>query len=79
MSQKTIKTRIINKNDIESSWLKATNFTPEKGEIIIYNKDEKNTQVRLKIGDGTSNVNDLKFIGDVDQITLNAMLEEVLV
>ena len=38
-------------------WLKAKNFVPKKGEIIAYKGDE----IRFKIGDGITNVNDLPF------------------
>lgn len=53
---KEIKIRSQQKNDTEANWVKATNFVPLKGEIIIYN-DKKN----LKIGDGTTKVNSLDF------------------
>ena len=58
------KGRIQHKNDIEANWKLATNFTPLKGEIIIYNADEITPYKRLKIGDGKSNVNDLPFVID---------------
>lgn len=58
------KGRIQHKNDIEANWKLATNFTPLKGEIIIYNADEITPYERLKIGDGKSNVNDLPFVID---------------
>ena len=79
MSERTIKTRIINKHAIESDWLKATNFTPLNGEIIIYDGDNINTP-RIKIGNGIDNVNDLSFIipssvsdliNDADYVTAN--------
>ena len=52
-----VKTRIQNKNDIEANWLKATNFTPLKGEIIIYTDT-----LRFKIGDGTTLLSQLEFM-----------------
>lgn len=61
MAAKTIKTRIINKHAVESDWMKATNFTPMQGEIIIYDPDDTYSYSRFKIGDGVSNVNDLPF------------------
>ena len=61
MNEKTIKTRLINKHDTESNWLKAENFVPLKGEFIIYDNDENNTYTRIKIGDGISKVNELPF------------------
>lgn len=62
MSTKTINTRLINKHDINSNWLKAENFIPLEGEIIIYDKDEKTDIARMKIGDGVTNVNSLPFV-----------------
>jgi hypothetical protein len=64
MADKTLKTRIINKNEKPADWAAATGFTPLEGEIIVYNKDEDNPLPRLKIGDGENNVNDLPFIGE---------------
>lgn len=40
----------------------ATNFTPMNGEIIIYDEDDNYNYKRIKIGNGTDNVNDLDFI-----------------
>lgn len=36
MSEQRLNTRVINKHDIEVNWLKAVNFIPKKGEIIVY-------------------------------------------
>ena len=38
-------------------WAKAKNFIPKAGEIIAYKDDE----VKFKIGDGITHVNDLPF------------------
>lgn len=62
MSEKTLKSRIIHKHDIEANWKLATNFSPRAGEFIIYDPDENNPHSRVKIGDGKTNVNDLPFI-----------------
>lgn len=64
MSEKAINSRIIHKHDTEANWLLATNFTPKKGEIIVYDIDANYNYERFKIGDGTSNVNDLPFLLD---------------
>lgn len=53
--------RIVNKHDIEANWLKATNFTPKQGEIIVYDVDSTHSYERIKIGDGVHNVNSLPF------------------
>jgi hypothetical protein len=59
---KTISTRISHKHDIEANWLKATNFKPLPGELIIYDADSTYTYPRFKIGDGANLVSDLPFM-----------------
>ena len=55
--------RVQHKIDTWENWGKAENFTPLKGEIIIYTTNEKGeNEVKLKIGDGKTNVNLLPFI-----------------
>lgn len=70
-NEKKIKTRIINKHDIENNWLKAINFIPKSGELIIYDPDDTYEYPRVKIGDGINNVNTLPFINNVGQLTEN--------
>lgn len=53
--------RIINKHDTEANWLKATNFVPKQGELIIYDKDTTYNYERFKIGDGSTLVSALPF------------------
>ena len=65
-TEKRITSRIQHKHDVAANWAKATNFVPQKGEIIIYdaeyNASGSETQaVRFKIGDGTRTVNNLPF------------------
>lgn len=47
------------------NWEKAKNFIPKKGQIIIYDGIKENDNYtqppRIKIGDGTTRVNDLPF------------------
>lgn len=63
MSEKnTLRTRLVNKHDIEANWLKAINFTPLQGELIVYDADENYNYERIKMGDGVTNVNELPFI-----------------
>ena len=62
MSEKMFNTRIIHKHDIEANWNKAVNFIPMQGEIIVYDIDETYNYERIKIGDGTTKINDLPFI-----------------
>ena len=61
MSNK-INARLQHKIDTQENWEKATNFIPLKGELIIYDIDANNTLRRIKIGDGTTPVNDLEFV-----------------
>lgn len=67
---KQLFTRIMHKHDIEANWLKATDFVPMQGELIIYddyylddngNKITVADAVRFKIGDGITPVNELPF------------------
>lgn len=67
MANKTYQGRIVQKHDSSANWAKATNFIPLKGEIIVY--DDLN---KIKIGDGTTKVNDLNFINDNDALAIIA-------
>lgn len=64
MSEKTFNSRIIHKHDTEANWNNATSFIPFAGEIIIYDADAEHDYERIKVGDGTSNINSLEFIND---------------
>ena len=57
MANKEIKTRIQNKNDTSENWIKAVNFVPLKGEIIIYNDT-----LQFKVGDGKTLLSQLEFV-----------------
>lgn len=61
-NEKNINSRIQHKHDIEANWNKAVNFIPMQGEIIVYDIDETYNYERVKIGDGTTKINDLPFI-----------------
>lgn len=74
MAEKTFNTRVVGKHDVESNWNKAVNFVPMKGEVIIYDADNEHVYERMKIGDGSSNVNDLPF---VDEMHTHAELEMI--
>lgn len=79
-----IHSRLLQKHDVEANWLKAVNFTPMIGEIIVYDPDETYDYSRYKIGDGVSNVNDLAFqleiitLQDIDDIC-TAIIEPVTI
>lgn len=58
MAEKTLQSRVLMKNDTAENWAKGTNFSPKKGEVIVYNGNPP----RIKVGDGSTNVNNLPFI-----------------
>lgn len=62
MAIKQLNTRLSMKTDTTENWLKAVNFSPLKGELIIY--QDENALPRMKIGDGETNVNSLSFIDE---------------
>ena len=68
-----IKTRIQLKNDTEANWRKA-NFSPLKGELIIYSTDEAHPFCRLKVGDGETDINSLPFVTDGNIIDSSIIL-----
>lgn len=65
--KKDIYGRVQQKHDTEANWIKATNFTPNAGEIIVYDPDGICTYARIKIGDGNTNVNNLPFVNTTVQ------------
>lgn len=62
MSEKSLQARIQNKCDTTANWAKATNFVPKKGEIIVYSDGGGTGVPKMKVGDGTTVVESLKFI-----------------
>jgi len=74
-AEKQMNSRIQLKNDIEANWLKAVNFIPKLGEVIIYNAEKEGDELpedrivpipypRIKIGNNETNVSNLPFIDD---------------
>lgn len=70
---KTLKARIVQKHDTEANWKKATGFAPRDGELIVYSKDADNN-ARLKVGDGTTNINNLSFVNDAPAVFISSSL-----
>lgn len=75
---KTIKTRVLLKTDFTENWNKAANsFIPKEGEVCIYldriQLEDGSYIPGIKVGDGTSYINELEFIND-DYIT-NAQID----
>lgn len=61
--EKNMNARIQHKHDIEANWNKALNFIPKIAEIVVYDIDELHDKVRIKIGDGVTDVKELPFFG----------------
>ena len=62
MANKPFNTRVQLKNDTETNWNQAVGFSPLNGELIVYRADATHNAPRLKVGDGTTNVNNLPFV-----------------
>lgn len=77
MAEKRLIGRTIQKHDLEVNWLKATNFIPLQGEIIIYDKDSNYNYERIKIGDGSTLVSALPFVDDAVRTALLAEIGAV--
>lgn len=45
----------------EAEWLKLSNFIPAAGELVVYDPDENFNYVRVKAGDGKTNLHELDF------------------
>ena len=61
MAEKTLNTRMQQKHDTQDNWEKALNFIPMAGEIIVYDADANHSTPRIRIGDGTTKINELPF------------------
>lgn len=69
MAEKIFNVRIVQKHNTEAEWLKAVDFIPKQGEIIIYDKDNNYSYERIKIGDGATKVSSLPFVhGAVESV-----------
>lgn len=77
MAEKVLSSRIIHKHDVAANWSKATNFVPKQGELIVYDIDADYAYERIKIGDGTRNVNALPFVDDALRATLVEQINAV--
>jgi hypothetical protein len=77
MAEKVLSSRIIHKHDVAANWSKATNFIPKQGELIVYDIDADYAYERIKIGDGTRNVNTLPFVDDALRTVLVEQINAV--
>ena len=60
MAQKELQARVVLKSDSIEKLNVASDFVPLAGELIVYERDA-NHPVRIKVGDGVTNVVDLPF------------------
>ena len=77
-TEKTLKARVKMKHGKESEWALATKFTPLIGEIIVYDVDNNHTSPRFKVGDGLTNVNNLKFVNQDELAKITTLGDELL-
>ena len=68
MAEKRVNGRIVNKHATEAEWKANASFVPFKGEAIIYDIDDNYNFERMKIGDGTTTVEELPFVGTSLQV-----------
>lgn len=74
MATKTYEGRLLHKHDTEANWVKAVNFIPKIGEMIVYDADDNCPFPRMKVGDGATVVSSLPFVyeplteEDIDEI-----------
>ena len=61
-----IKSNATIKVDRAENWLKAKNYIPDKFTILVFEYDKYSP--RIKIGDGSHNVNDLPFLNNSEVI-----------
>jgi hypothetical protein len=69
--------RFCQKHDVEANWLKATNFAPLAGELIIYDADENYDYPRFKVGtwDGESEKTADMLVSNLPFATAEHVLE----
>ena len=74
MSKKTFNTRIQSLHDVEENW-SGKDFTPFDGEIVVYSSDETHASPRLKVGDGTSLIDNLPFAVDYNETIISLSVD----
>lgn len=62
MGERNLKSRIIHLHDTEANWNLKADFIPKIGEFVVYDKDINFDYERVKIGDGTTTLQNLPFI-----------------
>ena len=59
-----MKARVSQLHKTEAEWYKFSDWTPNPGEIIIYDPDNQFNYARIKIGDGNTTLKNLPFFID---------------
>ena len=59
-----MKARISQLHKTEAEWSKLDYWTPEAGELVIYDPDENYDYARIKVGDGKHSLDKLPFFTD---------------
>lgn len=64
INNSNMKARICQLHKTEAEWNKMQNFIPLQGEFIVFDPDRQHRYARVKIGDGTTKLQDLTFLID---------------
>ena len=75
-----MKARISQLHKTEAEWQKFSSWTPEAGEIIVYDPDENYLHARFKVGDGKRTLKELDFFIDsaIEEILKRARFEDFI-
>jgi hypothetical protein len=66
-----MKARISQLHMTEVEWQKYSQWTPNVGELVVYDPDDNYSYARIKIGDGKRTLKDLDFF-------ISSTIEEIL-
>lgn len=64
-----MKARVSHLHKTAVEWAKYKDWTPDAGEFIIYDPDERYNYARVKVGDGKRTLSELDFFVDSAAIT----------
>lgn len=59
-----MKARVSQLHKTEAEWSKYNTWTPEAGELIVYDPDSTVKYARIKVGDGKKTLQELCFYTD---------------
>jgi hypothetical protein len=59
-----MKARISQLHMTEAEWLSRSQWTPEPGELVVYDPDDAHPYARIKVGDGVRTLKELDFFID---------------